>query len=203
MGADLLQPVGGLAPLAHGSLISGMRYIQIEMPPDGSEEIVGARQIISSYAIVLTQMCDLQQDFKARFPEHRLSAAAGFDERDKYLLPNILICEAFDEGDFRNFPQINRKFFEKVLKNDHVRYGVIEIENAADAGAPERLFIDFRRLILIPPEDIYSQIAHEPNVRYLGILPRAYRSHLAQRLFAYYLRVDLPSDIEDIPYHIE
>jgi hypothetical protein len=138
------------------------------------------------FAIVLTQDCDLEQDFRARSANNR---------PDK-LVPNILFCEAIEADRFRGTEGIDRRILDRIRINKDERYQFLQTaaahEDALREGLPE-LGIDFKRYFTIPTDEVYRRIELGEAQRRC-ILSSPYLEHFSSR-FAYFLsRIALPSD---------
>ncbi|MBX9951768.1 MAG: hypothetical protein K2Y39_21540 [Candidatus Obscuribacterales bacterium] len=123
-------------------------------------------------AIVLTQSCDLVDDFRARpSVEVQLASLLGMengpakDEAQKQyslasndLLRNILLCEVFVAERVRYLFGENWK---TVRQNDHKRYHFLcevnQAEDLAGTGLPP-LVIDMIRYFTIPAGELYKRL---------------------------------------------
>ncbi|HEY8505607.1 MAG TPA: hypothetical protein VIL46_13565, partial [Gemmataceae bacterium] len=146
------------------------------------------RETIHPFAVVLTQDCDLEQDFRVRFPEAKPS--------DK-LIPGVLFCEvATAEELFGIIRQTNKKLWDRIKISKDERYHFLQkVDPSSDLlneGLPE-LAIDFKRYFTIPTDEVYRRIeVGEAKRRCVLVSP--YLEHLSSR-FAYFLsRVALPED---------
>jgi len=138
-------------------------------------------------AVILTQDCDLEQDFKAR---------QGHVAADKQI-PSLLFCEVATAEDLYGFvKQTNKKLWDRIRINKDERYHFLQkVEPGDDAlgqGLPE-MGIDFKRYFTIPTDELYRRVELSEAQRRC-ILQSPYLEHLSSR-FAYYLsRVALPLD---------
>lgn len=151
------------------------------------------RSIISitiPYAIVLTQDCDLEQDYKFRnpTPENPVS------NNDKYL-QSILICpaylsESFKQGNHLSALSLTMQTWggdrwKYVKTNQNERYHFLNAD--ITLSIPE-LIIDFKHYYTIPNKDLYS--IHRTN--YKASLASLYREDISHRFANYLSRIGLP-----------
>ncbi len=137
------------------------------------------------FAIVLTQDCDLDWDFKAR----------QGDASAEKLIPNVLFGEMVEATALRYGPGMNRSLWERVPQNKDERYHFLEaVPASADRlkqGLPE-LAMDFKRYFTIPTEEVYLRLDFEAQRRCLLVSP--YVEHLSSRFAHYLSRIGLPKD---------
>jgi hypothetical protein len=82
----------GSEPLRQGEILGGvLRYSLALDTPEGPS----FDQIEHPFVIVLSQDCDLAQDFRVRVETHQ--AQRPLSEVETKLLPNILVCELVPE----------------------------------------------------------------------------------------------------------
>jgi hypothetical protein len=147
---------------------------------EGEIEVV---EDVMSYCVVLTQECDLEQDYSTYLDSSK--------PRDK-ILPSILFCPAFPaqlvkEGSHVDgFQRIGSDVMKRIRSNNDARYHCIPEDQALQI--PE-LVVDFKRYYTMP-----RQLAYKIDLKLnrLASLGDLFREHLSHR-FAYYLsRVGLP-----------
>lgn len=140
------------------------------------------------HVVVLSQDCDLDQDFR-----DRADSASG--KHDKYLQA-VLLCPAYQSTVFKSGEHLQElglamqvwggPDWKRIIQNQHYRYHYLEA--FPDLQIPE-LIIDFKHYITAPRDVLYR-----PNfkINYLGTISELYRENLSGR-FAYYLsRIALP-----------
>lgn len=150
-------------------------------------------------AIIVAAACDLEQDFKVRFP-----AAADDPPRTPEALelrhetiPYITICTLFTEEEIRKARNLNYERFKLVRQNDNPRYHKLRhgrIGVWSSTSIEEPLFLDFRKAFAIPTAGIYGAIDTGDIVR-LAVLPPLFAQDLVQRYHSYLSRVGLPDDV--------
>lgn len=145
-----------------------------------------------NYAVILTQECDLVQDYKNRMENQ--------ENHDKYI-PMILmapayLAEALRQGEhLENYGQkmkhINSKDWDKLRNKQNKRYHYLK----ADIGfnVPE-FAIDFKHYFTISRDYFYNNILNES---YLASLTLLHREELSQRFCNFISRIGIPDNIEE------
>lgn len=145
------------------------------------------------YIVVLTQDCDLEQDFDNRTKTQR-------EDQDK-CINSILICPAYLLATFRagthlqeaniKMRRINSEQLSKIKSHQDTRYHYLHEDKQYQV--PE-LVIDFKHYHTIPRESLY-----EMKGQYLTTINEIFREHLSQRFANYFGRIGLPtiSDTRD------
>lgn len=139
---------------------------------------------------MVTQDCDLEQDFKVRFPTQLSS--------DK-LVPNILLSNVDTAAALRGTPQstgINSAIWKRINQNKDERYHFLQaVDKSCDGcgtGLPE-MGIDFKRYFTMPTDELYRRIeVGEAQRRCVLVSP--YLEHFISRFMYYLSRVALPED---------
>ncbi|MEA5618444.1 hypothetical protein VB711_11425 [Cronbergia sp. UHCC 0137] len=178
--------------LRQGEILTGV--IQINPVLDKSSLSIEDTEftvIQHPYAIIISQDCDLDWDYKAR---------QSHDKPNK-LLNSVLFCEMYKAEEIR-YDKINHQmntdkwslvktncnkqyhFFEKILK---------ECDSLAE-GLPE-LIVDFKKIFSIEAEFLYNQINID-KVQRRTVLVSPYLEDVAQRYYSYQGRVALPAPHE-------
>jgi hypothetical protein len=178
-----------LSQLRQGEILTNVNLIQIKPATLGTSEIEFL-PLIHPIAFILTQDCDLEQDFHVRHPVIRPS--------DK-LLPTVLLCQVFTAVELRGDVKktgINSAMWNRISLNKDERYHFLQrIEQGADRlneGLPE-LAIDFKKYFTIPTDELYRRIEiGEAQRRCVLISP--YMEHLCDRYAAFLSRIALPLD---------
>jgi hypothetical protein len=143
------------------------------------------------YAVVMSQDCDLQQDFDLR--------SKGDAQTQGQYIPSILLCPAFIAEKVKlgthleelnlQMQQWGSKQWGPITKNNNPRFHFLAAD--AEKGLPD-LVIDFKRYYTLSRDEVYA--AHATH--YKISINELYRESLSQR-FAYYLsRVALPELVE-------
>ena len=169
-------------------------------------------EFIMPYIIVLSQDCDLEQDYnsyqqfldfsnKFDLLEFDINSCSKDDKKDitsmyDKLLPSILVCPAFPakqlrEGTHLNkynnyiLPHINSKKWNDVTNNEIPRYHYLD--HYPEFQIP-KLVIDFKRYYTLPTNYLYSVFKEV----YVGSLNELYRERVSQRFVNYLSRIGLP-----------
>lgn len=145
------------------------------------------------FAVILSQDCDLESDFKAR---NQVGVAA-----DK-LLPSVLFCEVYELNELINMNNIAQSnIYKRIVQNKDERYHFLQrVDPAMDSiseGLPN-LGIDFKKYFSVPTEEVYAQINGGRSKRRC-YLHSPYLEHLSSRYCYYQFRVALPVDHEEPP----
>lgn len=146
-------------------------------------------EIRHPYAIVVTQDCDLEQDFTAR-----KSTTPQEDLVDK-LIPNVLLTEAVTASQLTASLARGRDIRKRVLENKDERYHVLQKVEANDDALGEglpALGVDFKRHFTIPTDELYVQL--DSNAKRRSHLNSPYLEHFAKRFAVFVSRVALPKE---------
>lgn len=133
------------------------------------------------FAIILSQDCDLDIDYKARFGDSVIE--------DK-LLPSVLFCEVTTADNLRSGNGINSELWRRIVKNNDERYqylrSITAEQDALTQGLPA-LGADFKRYFTVPTDEVYEQLKHRAKRRCLMESP--YLEHLSNRFCHFQMRV--------------
>jgi hypothetical protein len=172
--------------LRQGEILTDVRQVTL-IPATIHDEKPKLRTTSHPHAVILTQDCDLDQDFFVR--------VAG-KPSDK-IIPSVFLCEVSTAEElFGIIRQTNKKLWDRIRINKDERYHFLQkVEPGCDrlnVGLPE-LAIDFKRYFTLPTDEVYHRIEiHHASRRCVLVSP--YLEHLTSR-FAFYLsRVALPED---------
>lgn len=179
-------PVYACAPgadthLCHGEILSGLFRWRLD-PAKFADDVPSLQRVEYPYALVLSQSCDLVQDFTAR-------------QSGKVQLPDVIFCHAPTAEELRSACG-GSDIWKRIKQNKDERYHFLEkVQAECDTcgeSVPE-LGIDFKRYFTIPTDEVYHRIK-SGQIRRRSVLSTPYLEHLSTR-FAYFLgRVALPRD---------
>ena len=179
--------------LRQGEILTGVvQYKPVinELLQDNQELSFDA--IVHPYAIVVTQDCDLDWDYRDR---------QATKSQSSKLLNSVLLCEittAQEVRDIEDKKVMNSKEWNLVESHRHERYYFFEkISSACDSeqiGLPE-LTADFKRIFGIDAEILYRQI-EVGMVKRRSILVSPYLEHFSRRYHSFHERIALPSQYE-------
>lgn len=157
--------------------------------------------ISSPYLIVLSQDCDLNQDFDA----HTQIKTINFDESPKKIssfhnkmIPSILLVPAYPEDNLREGTHLNFLDLEmsKIGKKKDTRWKILVqnetpryhyLKGSQDFDIPN-LVLDFKRYYSLSRDYLYS--VYEEC--YSLSLKTLYREDLSNRFFNFQSRIGLP-----------
>jgi hypothetical protein len=158
-----------------------------------NESVITVEERRLPYAVVLTQDCDLLQDFSCR----EIQSDGG--DHDKYL-PSIMLSPAYPAeslklgkhlGDYsQKMQQFNSERFKQLKQNNNSRYHFIHSDNSFNV--PE-LVVDFKHYFTIPRDIAYSVIFSG----YMVTIARLFRENLSLRFCNYLSRIGLPDTVRE------
>ncbi len=169
------------ACLRQGEIVSGLIRFTLDPTKIGESE-PSVERVVYPYAVVMSQACDLEQDFRGR-------------QDCKPQLPDVLFCQ-LPTAEVLKAGCGGSEIWRRVKQNKDERYHFLEkIPLDCDltgAGIPE-LGIDFKRYFTLPTAEVYQWIKRGDTQR-RSVICSPYLEHLSSR-FAYFLsRVGLPHD---------
>jgi len=167
--------------LCHGEILSDLVRFRLDVPRMHESE-PSVVQITYPFVLVLSQSCDLIQDFSARGD-------------GKPQLPDLLLCDVPTAESLRATCP-GSDVWKRIKQNKDERYHFLEKTlpecDVAREGLPE-LGVDFKRYFSLPTDEVYRRIELGPTRR-RSVLRTPYSEHMSSR-FAYFLgRVALPRE---------
>jgi hypothetical protein len=178
-------------PLRQGEILSGILHRRRSLRsllPSVSPEIIETEH---PYAILVSQDCDLENDFKYRSE----SNAEQLDDRSDKILPNSLFCEVVTVEELCASVPRGKDIWKRIIQNKDERYQVLEAippsEDALKKGIPS-LGIDFKRYFSIPTDELYVQLKTGGTRRCR--LNSPFLEALCGRFVHYLSRVALPKE---------
>ncbi len=166
-----------------GDIFSGVTFVENATTSD-SILTIAERKL--PYAVVLSQDCDLLQDFKGREE----------GKHDKYL-PSIMISPAYPAEILRSGNHLedysqsfNTDSFKQLRQNNNGRYHFIHSDDSLNV--PE-LVIDFKHYFTIPRAVAYSVMFSG----YIVTIAYLFRENLSLRFCNYLSRIGLPDTDEE------
>lgn len=181
-----------------GEVVSNL--IQVHLRADSLAADAGEvtlEEKVHPYALILTQDCDLDWDFKARAT---VRSEAEPDEKEKArenrrqakLVPNVLLCELATVPDLRPL-LAGGDILKRVRGNLDERYYFLPAISPTDDRVGEglaELVADFKRVFSIPTDELYFRLASGLLRR--SVLQAPHLQHMSSRFGYYCLRVALP-----------
>jgi len=175
--------------LRQGEILTGVfQYNPVidEIPKESQE--LSFTPIFHPYAIVITQDCDLDWDYKARVTNNNPAK----------FLNSIILCEIGTAELIRSTDGMNRKEWELVVAHRHERFYFFEkIPSECEVeqeGLPE-LTADFKKVFGIDAATLYRQI-ELGIVKRRAVLASPYLEHFSRRYHSFHGRVALPFQYE-------
>lgn len=176
--------------VAQGDIVSNVEHVESVSESSGDLSVA---KIIFPFVVVLTQDCDLSQDFTFR---HGRPAK---DSHDKYIFSAIVAplynVEHFFQGEHLSrlgyrMQQINRKRTpgKTILQNDNPRYHYMDFPE--DVPIPPSV-VDFKHYFTVNVEYLRQQRRKEFVCRVSPL----YRELLTQRFANFLARIGLPDQL--------
>lgn len=169
--------------LHQGMLLGHLREWTLERNESG--EVAGIRPVIHRLTVVVSQDCDLAQDYQARESD-------PVAETDLW---SILLCPAQPAEEMRaGRDEINSRFWPIVRTNRAERYHYLaEPPSKADLGP---LLVDFKNHFSVRTAELYRQLnSHgEDRLSAIARLATPWREHFQHRFANYLSRIGLPRD---------
>lgn len=174
--------IGADCFLAQGEIVSNLVQIEIDLPSLDLGK-VGGNPVTHPLAIVLTQGCDLEQDYHA--------SQDGGNVNNK--IPAVLFCDAI-EASVLSARVHNERIWSQIKSNSHERYHFFQaVEQGFDAcgqGLPE-MGVDFKRYFTVPTTEVYYRIRRGEALRRC-CLESPYLEHFCRRFANFLSRIALP-----------
>jgi hypothetical protein len=170
--------------ISQGDLLEDVTYKFTKITTDQVE----INPIVFPYAIVMTQDCDLEQDYNAR--------AGTQGSQDKFL-QSILVCPLYLAEQLRGGTHLeklklkmesyNTNRWDFIKSNQNQRYQFLPANTSY--GFPD-LVIDFKHYYTIPRDDIYGFFINN----YVASVDILYREDVSQRYASYLSRIGTPDN---------
>lgn len=174
--------------LRQGEILTGLLQARLALETVGTQDptVSYERHL---YAIVLSQDCDLDLDWKARDPQTATDPNAVHRQ-----LPSVLFAQMNTADELRG--RIRQSdIWKRLHQNKDERYQFLEVvpptADALGEGLPE-LGIDFKRYFTVPTDEVYRRLEGEAHRRCRLLSP--YLQHLSTRFCFYQFRVALPRE---------
>jgi hypothetical protein len=166
--------------LRQGEILSGLVRHTLDAKKFGDHPL-GMMKTEHPYVVVMSQACDLEQDFNVRMKD-------GTEQ-----LPDVLFCQLPTAEQLRSGIS-GSEIWKRIKSNKDERYHFFEkIMPECDllgSGLPE-LGADFKRYFTVPTAEVYRWLELGITQR-RSVLTSPYLEHLSTR-FSYFLsRVGLP-----------
>lgn len=186
--------------LLQGEIVAGVYEHRALHPPVALEKDfhMPFRSIGHAYMVVMNPICDLEQDFKARFEEGHMRNVTpkDIDDSEPACVPHVLLCDAYTRDKIR--PRIlGRDLWRRLDNNQDERYhhlasgSVVDYLSGCESQVLPDLYLDFRKTLALPCGRLYDGIL-SGGIKRIAVLPRLHTCDLAHRYSAFLARVGLP-----------
>lgn len=148
---------------------------------DINSETQGASRILLGFAVVVSQDCDLLQDYTVR------------QSSEKGNLDHVIVYEA-QSADTVKANHAN-DLWRRISQNQNERFqllGSVPPDDDAAGVGIYSLIIDFRSIFSMPTEEVYRQIAAKGGATRRCRLADLYREQLQSRAAYFFARVMTP-----------
>lgn len=179
-------------PFLQTEILSGVIEYRLALDSISSPDGLEFESITHSYAIIVSQDCDLSQDYSRR--EKLKREGLSPEAVDEKLLPRILLCEVSPESAISGAMQ-GMTVRDRFRQNKEERYQFLKaVESQYDAEncGIEAMGIDFKRYFSVPTGELYTQL--QCDCRRRCRLAPQYLEHFSRRFTNHLSRVALPSD---------
>ena len=181
-------------PIRQAELLKSVAEFQPISKTDEGDDLE-IRKVDHPLAVVISQDCDLEQDFNLRFPGEGDPVSRDDADLSHRSISHVILCDAYPETELiRRLPDgFGSKDRRKVQQNQNERYHKLEaaLIDGDESKPVEELFFDFRRFFAIPSPDIYDQLAAK-TLKRIACVPAYYLHDISQRFFSYQARVAIP-----------
>lgn len=177
--------------LRQGEILTGVvQYKPVISEVLHEEQELSFDAVLHPYAIVVTQDCDLDWDYRAR---------QTANSQPSKLLNSVILCEIATAREIRDTADdMNSAAWKLVVSHRHERYYFLEKTppgcEVEQKGLPE-LTADFKKVFGIDAATLYRQI-ELGMVKRRAILASPYLEHFSRRYHSFHGRVALPFQYE-------
>lgn len=174
--------------ICQGDIFRDVDYIEYVSEESGDIEV---SRIVFPLVIVLTQDCDLEQDYRFRWARSRNS-----QNHDKWLI-SILVAPLYNVEHVYQGDHLS----ELGLKMQTISKGKTPGRNLVNNETPRYHYIEFPPTVPLVPSVIDFKHYFSVNVKYLKKLQKThfvcrvsylYREDISQRFAGYFARIALP-----------
>lgn len=177
--------------LRQGEILTGViQYKPVVSELLQEEQELSFNAVLHPYAIVVTQDCDLDWDYRAR---------QTANSQPSKLLNSVILCEIATAREIRDTADdMNSAAWKLVVSHRHERFYFFEKIlpecELEQEGLPE-LTADFKKVFGIDASTLYRQI-ELGTVKRRTVLGSPYLEHFSRRYHSFHGRVALPSQYE-------
>lgn len=187
-GPEIYAAASNSVALRQGEILSNLPQIRLVLETIRGES-QSIQEVVHPLAIVVTQDCDLDLDFRARTVE----------VNEAKQMPSILFCE-LQEATFARDHAGNSSVWGRIKINADERYHFFEeVPAGCDliAQGLSEMCVDFKRYFTLPAAEVYSRF--QINTKRRCRLRSPYLEHFATRFSHYQCRVALPAPHQSLP----
>ena len=170
--------------LRQGEIISNLFELKLVIPQRKTIDVNNEKfvPVVHPYVIVVSQDCDLEWDYKARFEGASVHK----------LITHILCCSLFSRYEITDETKQKSRRFDVVKQNQDERYHYLSEAPVHDteSNLPE-LIADFKTTFSLPTEFVYWLISTGQAFR-KGALFSPYLEDFMHRLYSFLGRVATP-----------
>jgi len=169
--------------LVQGEILSNLAQVSINLSSFEETEL-RVDTTIHPFALILSQWCDLEQDYQARY--------VNVDAEKQN--PTILFCEVFTATELQSRVPKSSRLWERVKQNNDERYHFFQrVESEFDAlgNGLDELGVDFKRFFAVPTDEVYYRI-RRGEVKRRCCLRSPYLEHFCRRFANFISRIALP-----------
>ncbi len=181
-------PSGGR--LKQGEILGSVwEYVPVQAPVEISQETdIRVRSFWHERMVVLTQDCDLINDFTLRSPDNETLEDLNEVEGDIRSVPSILLCDLTEDLKARLDSGASWK---RVSRNQDERYHAFPealVGVGGEGGSLPELYLDFRKTLSLPTPFLYEGLRGGGIAR-VAVTPQIYLHDLIHRFHGYHSRV--------------
>lgn len=171
-------------------LFKDVEYIEYVKEEDNT---IVVSKVVFPLAIVLTQACDLQQDFTARKKNREMNAG----NQDKYLI-SVIVAPVYGFEDFRlgtHLEQLGltmepkgrrtKSLCDNIIKNENKRYHYLRFSDEIDIVES---VIDFKHYFTVT----VNYLCNIYKNQYICSIDSLFREFISQRFSNFLARIGLP-----------
>lgn len=187
-------------PLLQGEILAAIVEQKANAPanelPLGTQ--VDVTPISHPFVMVMTAVCDLEQDFDTRFSQSGsddIPTTNDVSEREpklvQRLVQHMLLCDVYTDDELH--PLISGgDIWRRIRQNQDERYHQLTSTSIAetDMSLPD-FYMDFKRNFTLPTSKVYDALFSK-NVRRVAVVPPVYVHDLMQRFYSFLSRVGVP-----------
>ena len=168
------------------------QYPPIESQPNQSFSVDSTHHEL---VVVMSPDCDLDWDFKARFPDAQSQVELRTPERvseSPKAIPYIFLAKLFLYEGIRS-RIVSSGMKERIQKNQEERFHHLKEASIGDSDVDQLpdLYIDFKKALAVPTQKLYEGFRVD-GVKRVALIRDRYIHHLMHRYYGYLSRVALP-----------